>query len=97
MKIIKSDWEKLKFCLMTCGLSCKNLFVYFVCLAASEQPGGYAKQLLLAVYYGLSFGVLGCRCSPVCLLRQMGVCLPEWRQMRLNFDVDWNFVISLLW
>jgi hypothetical protein len=82
---------------MTCGLSCKNLFVCFVCLAALEQPVGYAKQLLLAASFELSFGVLGWRCSPVCLLPQMGACLPEWRQMRLNFDVDWNFVISLLW
>jgi hypothetical protein len=97
MMIIRIDWEKLKFCLMTCGLSCKVLFVCFMCLVASEQPVSYAKQLLLAVSYGLSFGVLDWRCSPVCLLPQMGVCLPEWRQMRLNFGLDWNCVISLLW
>jgi hypothetical protein len=82
---------------MTCGLSCKNLFVCFVCLAASEQPVGYAKQLLLAMSFGLSLafwvgGVALCACSPRWVL-----VLPEWRQMRLNFGLDWNFVISLLW
>jgi hypothetical protein len=43
MMIIRNDWKKLKYCLMTCGLSCKDLFVCFVCLAASEQLVSYAR------------------------------------------------------
>jgi hypothetical protein len=98
MKIIRSDWEKkLKFCLRTCGLSGKKLFVCFVCFAASRQPVGYAKQRLLAVSFGLSLafwvgGVALCACSPRWVL-----VLLEWRQMRPNFGLDRNFVISLLW